>query len=150
MKKFAAEAFNMKAFSGSRGRTHSSSVKTMVQIALLMRLNAALTQDVILRHVSTFKNTVRNFTNQQHTKPQLLLHVMRRLGATRHYRGTFFTNTGSEYSKIGRVLQKLPAIKHYNLKLENSFQVKCLAKIYDTVDSDLIKCDSWVIRKYSK
>ena len=40
------------------------------------------------------------------------------------------------------VLSKLPDIQHRDFsKLKNSFQVKCLAKIYGTVDSDLIIFD---------
>ena len=41
-----------------------------------------------------------------------------------------------------RVLQCLPDIKHKDFnKLKNSFQVRCLAKIYGTVDDDLINFD---------
>ena len=40
------------------------------------------------------------------------------------------------------ILEKLPDIQHKDFKLlKNSFQVKCLAKIYGTVDSELIVFD---------
>ena len=66
-----------------------------VELHNSMSFNAGRHEDMF----NQLKNIVRNLTNHQLTKPQLLLNSIRRVVASRYYNGTNFASTSSQYSK---------------------------------------------------
>lgn len=70
-----------------------------------MSFNAGRNEDMFRQ----IKNIARNFTNHQHSKPQLLLNVLRRIECNRFFNGDNFSNRSSEFSrKMTYFLKKSP------------------------------------------